>query len=81
MSLDPVEVKKATLHTWEGATLEVEGGAYLSPEEVLATSTELERLRAHRADALSNKGPAIVLGAALLGLAFGFWLGRRSSDD
>ncbi len=81
--MDPhlLEVKSGVLHGWDGEAHEVHGGAYLSPEGVLATSTELSRLREHHAETRSNKGVVIVLGAALLGLAAGFWLGRRPRDE
>lgn len=75
-----LEVKSGVLHTYDGEAHEVQGGAYLSPEGFLATSAELDRLRRHHADFQSNAGPIIVLGAALLGLAAGFWLGRRDDD-
>lgn len=75
-----LEVKSGVLHTYDGEAHEVHGGAYLSPEGFLATSAELDRLRAHHADSHSNQGVVIVLGAALLGLAAGFWLGRRGDD-
>ncbi|MBL9038624.1 MAG: hypothetical protein JNG84_08940, partial [Archangium sp.] len=40
-----VEVKKATVHTFEGESLEVSGGVYLSPEAMLMQQAELTRLR------------------------------------
>jgi hypothetical protein len=81
MDAHVLEVKSGVLHTYDGEAHQVHGGAYLSPEGFLATSAELDRLRAHHAEFHSSKGPVILLGAALLGLAAGFWLGRRSGDD
>lgn len=81
MDTDLLEVKSGVLHTWDGEAHEVLGGAYLPPAAYLTTNSELERLRQHRAAHASMQGPVLVLGAALLGLAAGFWLGRRSSDD
>ncbi len=77
-----VEVKNAVLHTYEGDALEVHGGAYLSPEAYLATNSEIERLREKGAqqDERSHLVPALMLGAALAGLAAGFWLARRDDD-
>jgi hypothetical protein len=75
-----LEVKSGVLHTFDGETHEVQGGAYLTPEGFLATSAELDRLRAHYAESQSNRGVVLVLGAALLGLAAGYWLGRRRDD-
>ena len=73
-----VEVKQATLSTFEGESFEVHGGAYLSPEAYLTTEAELTRLRAKQAQ-LEERGtlvPSLILGAALMGLAAGYWLGR-----
>lgn len=72
-----VEIRSGVLHTYDGEEIEVHGGAYLHPDGLLSTHAELEKLR--------NKEPPIpsvpiILGAALLGLAAGFWLGRRSDD-
>lgn len=78
MESHPLEVKKATVHTWDGEPHEVEGGAYLSPEVWLRTNGELEKLRQRHVES-SALMPALVLGAGLLGLAAGYWLGRR--DD
>lgn len=77
-----LEVKTGVLHTFDGETHEVQGGAYLSPEGYLTTHAELEHMRAQRrAEAESNLVPVVVVGAALLGFAAGFWLGRRHDDD
>ena len=73
-----VEVKSAVVQTWEGESVEVQGGAYLPPEAFLATSAELHRLREAQHQT-SNPVPALLFGAALCGLAAGYWLGRR--DD
>lgn len=69
-----MEVKKATLTTWDGETVEVEGGAYLTPEAYLATHSELDRFRAKPQDAFPT---ALVVGAGLLGFAVGFWIAGR----
>jgi hypothetical protein len=78
-----VEVKNGTLHTFEGDEVEVHGGAYLSPEAFLTTNGELERLRDKQArlEERSALVPSLIAGAALLGLAAGFYLGSRSDDD
>ncbi|MBL8915516.1 MAG: hypothetical protein JNM17_32760 [Archangium sp.] len=76
-----VEVKQAVVNTFEGEKLEVQGGAYLSPEAWLRTEGELERLRAKKAE-LEEKSllvPSLVIGAAIAGIALGWWLG--SDDD
>ena len=80
MSHELLEVKKGTLQSYDGEPHEVEGGAYLSPEAYLRTSAELEKLR-HREVESALMMPALVFGAGLLGLAAGFWLGRRGDDD
>lgn len=77
-----LEVDRATVTTYEGESLEVQGGAWLSPEAVLRTTSELERLRrrAIEQDQVPKLIPALVLGAGLVGLAVGYWLGRRRDD-
>lgn len=77
-----IEVEKATLRTFEGEELEVHGGVYLSPDAFLAESAEKERLKRHEAqlEERSSLVPALVVGAALLGVAAGFWFGRRDDD-
>jgi hypothetical protein len=75
-----LEVKDGVLNTFDGESHRVEGGAYLSPEAYLRTSAELERLRAYRAEHEREKWTAVVLGAALLGFAAGFVLGRRNDE-
>lgn len=75
------EVKKGVVHSYDGEPHEVEGGAYLSPEAYLRTSAELEQLRRWKSADSSRTMPALVFSAALLGLAAGFWLGRRGDDD
>jgi hypothetical protein len=74
-----VEVEHAKLTTFDGESLEVHGGAWLSPEVVLRTTNELDRLRRRAAeqDAIPKVLPAALIGAGLVGLAVGFWLGRR----
>ena len=81
--MDPhvLEVKSGVLHTFDGETLEVQGGAYLSPEGYLTTNAQLERIRRRQAAGETDLTPALVLRAALVGLAAGFWLGRRSDRD
>jgi hypothetical protein len=74
-----VEVKSAVVQTWEGESVEVEGGAYLPPEAFLATSAELDRLREKQQET-SNVVPVLMVGAALFGLAAGYWLGRRDDE-
>lgn len=77
-----VEVDHAKLTTYDGDSLEVQGGAWLSPEAVLRTTNELDRLRRRAAeqDAIPKVLPAVLVGAGLVGLAIGFWLGRRDDD-
>lgn len=79
METELLEVKKGTLHTFDGEPHEVEGGAYLSPQVYLRTHAELEKLRQRQVES-SLLMPALVLGAGLLGLAAGFWLGRRDDE-
>lgn len=76
-----LEVKKGVVQGYDGEPHEVEGGAYLTPEAYLRTTAELEQLRQRKLHDSSNLMPAMVFGAALLGLAAGFWLGRRGDDD
>jgi len=80
--MDPsvFEVKKGVLHTYDGEAHEVEGGAYLSPEAYLRTSGELESLRRRRLEESGTMLLGLVFGSALLGLAAGYWLGRRDDD-
>ncbi len=77
-----VEVKDATVSTFDGEELKVQGGAYLSPEAWLSTELELERLRAKKAE-LEQKSlliPTLMAGAALLGAALGYWYGRDDGE-
>lgn len=76
-----LEVKSGVLQSFDGATYDVQGGAYLSPETFLSTSAELERLRERQNEAASKAIPALLLGGALFCFAAGWWLGRRSGDD
>lgn len=73
-----VEVKAAQVSTFDGETLEVQGGAYLSPEAWLSHDAELRRLRDEKAqsEVTSMLVPGLVVGAALLGAAVGYWLAR-----
>lgn len=74
-----VEVKRGTLHTFEGEPREVEGGVYLSPQEYLRMTGELARLQ-ERTVERSVALPVVAIGAALLGVAAGLWWGRRRDD-
>jgi hypothetical protein len=76
-----IEVKTGVLQTFDGEPHEVHGGVYLSPEAYLSTEAELLRLREKLLEESAAVIPALVLGGALLGLAAGFWLGRRGDDD
>ena len=78
-----VEVKDGTLRTFEGEEVEVHGGAYLSPEAYLTTTGELDRLRDQQArmEERSTLVPGLIVAAALIGAAAGYWLGSRADDD
>ncbi|MFT3710338.1 MAG: hypothetical protein QM817_22170 [Archangium sp.] len=80
MSEKIVEVRSAVVRTYEGEKLEVEGGAWLSPEAWLSTEAELERLRAKKQDfdKTSMVVPTLMVGAAILGAVVGYWI---ASDD
>jgi hypothetical protein len=73
MTQEPIEVATGVLHTPDGESLDVHGGAYLTPEVYLATHAELNALRERE---IASTVP-LVIGAALLGLGLGFWFGRR----
>lgn len=73
------EVKKGLLHSYDGESHEVEGGAYLSPEAYLTTAAELEQLRRRRLADSTALITGLVFSSALLGLAAGFWMGRRGA--
>lgn len=75
------EVKKGVLHSYDGEAHEVEGGAYLSPEAYLRTAGELDSLRRRRLEENNKLLLGMVFGSALLGLAAGYWLGRRGDAD
>lgn len=75
-----LEVKTGVLNTFEGEAYEVQGGVYLSPQEYLRMSAELARLK-DRTVETSLAVPVVAVGAALLGLAAGFWLGSRGDDE
>lgn len=81
MDATVLEVKKGVLHSYDGEPHEVEGGAYLSPEAYLRTAAELEQLRQARLVENGRFLGGLIFGSALLGLAAGFWLGRRGDDD
>ncbi len=74
-----VEVASARVERFDGPAIEVQGGAYLSPEAVLRTTTELARLRARSAelDQVPRIVPLALIGAGLAGFAVGYWLGRK----
>jgi hypothetical protein len=81
MSDDILEVKSAVLHTFEGETRQVQGGVYLTPEGYLSQSNELATLRRQKREDDSLRWPMVAIGAALLGLAAGYWLAQDSEDD
>lgn len=76
-----IEVEAGTLNTFAGEKVEVRGGAYFSPQAYLTTAAELQRLEQIRAEERSLVLPMMILGAAFMGLAAGFWLGRSSDDE
>jgi hypothetical protein len=75
-----LEVRSGVLHSFDGEQHEVEGGVYLTPEAYLRTNAELDQLRQRREAEAAAKVPGLVLGAAVLGLLAGYWLGRRGRD-
>ena len=81
MESNLLEVHTGILHTFDGKPHQVEGGVYLTPEAYLHTTAELERLRQKREAEDSSTVPALVMGAALVGLLAGFWLGRRGRSE
>jgi hypothetical protein len=81
MTSELLEVNKGVVNTFDGAAHEVEGGAYLSPEAYLRMNAELEQLRKRREAEASSTVPMLVVGAALLGLAAGYFLGRRGDEE
>jgi hypothetical protein len=82
MELELIEVSSGVVQTPEGESLQVQGGAYLPPDAFLRTHAELARLRQQQADAAaSNALPMLVIGASVFGLAIGFWLGAKSSEE
>lgn len=81
MDTTVLEVKKGVLHSYDGEPHEVEGGAYLSPEAYLRTAAELEQLRERQLVENGKFITGLIFGSALLGLAAGYWLGRRSDDE
>jgi hypothetical protein len=81
MDATVLEVKKGVLHSYDGEPHEVEGGAYLSPEAYLRTAAELDKLRQARMVENGRFITGLIFSSALLGLAAGFWLGRRSGDE
>ncbi len=81
MDSNLLEVHTGVLHTFDGEPHQVQGGVYLTPEAYLHTTAELEQLRQKREAEASNAVPALVVGAALVGLLAGFWLGRRGRSE
>jgi len=77
MSAQILEVKSGQVETFDGERHQVQGGAWLSPEAVVASHTELEQLRRREAASVMP----LVLGAAAIGLAAGIWLGWWARDD
>jgi hypothetical protein len=75
-----VEVKDAVLTDFDGKKVEVSGGVWLSPDEYLRSHHQLEQLKEKHAERERSLVP-VLIGAALLGAAVGYWLGRRGDDD
>ncbi len=77
-----VEVRVAQVSTFDGETMDVQGGAYLSPEAWLSHDLELRLLftQAAQNDARSLLVPGLMFGAALLGAAFGYWYARDNEE-
>ena len=73
MNQELIEVATGVLHTPDGESHEVHGGAYLTPEVYLATHAELTALRERE---VASTVP-LLIGAALVGLGIGYWFGRR----
>jgi|GEM_PF-4839793 hypothetical protein len=80
MHAELIEVKSAVIETYDGEPQRVEGGAYLTPEAYLRANAELERLREKEHGPSTSTTLPLVIGAALLGLAAGYWFGRGSDD-
>jgi hypothetical protein len=77
-----MEISSGTVQTPDGDTHQVHGGAYLSAEGYLRTQAELERLRRQHAEAAASVAlPVVMLGVGMIGLAVGYWLGRRPDDE
>lgn len=81
MDADSIEIRDGVVHTFDGEAKQVAGGVYLTPSGYLARANELAELRAFKAETESIRWPVVVVGAALAGLAAGFWLGTRRRDD
>ncbi len=82
MEEELVEIASGTFQTPDGQTVQIDGGAYLTPEAYLRTQGELERLRHYRAEVEASRLlPALVFAAGAAGVMLGFWLGRRSTED
>ncbi len=71
-----IEVSTAVVHTPDGESKEVFGGAYLPPESYLTLNAELNALRARE---VSSVAP-LLLAAGLIGVGLGYWFGRRDAD-
>lgn len=81
MDAEAMEIRDGVVHTFDGEAKQVEGGVYLSPAGYLAQANELASLRAYKDETESIRWPVVVVGAALAGLAVGFWLGNRRRED
>jgi hypothetical protein len=82
METDLMEISSGVVTTPDGASHQIHGGAYLSPEAYLRTHSELGRLRQQQAEAAASKAlPMLLVGASVFGLAIGFWLGTRSVEE
>jgi hypothetical protein len=75
-----LEVDSAVVRTFDGEPHEVHGGAYLTPEAYLRTTAALEQLHQRQLADRASTVPMLVVGAALLGLAAGYWFGGRSDE-
>ncbi len=81
MDAEAIEIRDGLVHTFDGEEKQIEGGVYLSPAGYLAQSNELATLRAYKDETQSVRWPLVAVGAALAGVAVGFWLGTRRRDD
>lgn len=82
-----IEVESGILHTLDGGTVEVMGGAYLTDPALLSTGRELAGLRAQNEELRKAPvaAPTSIAVAVLIGLALGtvggvalsVWIGTR----